>query len=59
MKVTGWDLAFWVIVAAILFSLVRPGSPAGIAVVALTDLAAATVGASTGYLFHPVKGGGK
>lgn len=50
-----WDIAFYVILAAILFMLVRPGSPAGTAVVALTDLSVGLVGTATGYLF--TKGG--
>lgn len=47
----GWDIAFWVIVAALIYVLVRPGSPAGVAVVAVTDLAAGLIGAATGSLF--------
>jgi len=47
-----YDLAFWLIVLAGVFILVRPGSPAGTAVVAITDLAAGVVSASTGALFQ-------
>lgn len=50
-----WDLAFYVIIAAIVFVLVRPKAPTTAAVIALTDLAAGLVGATTGSLF--TKGG--
>lgn len=49
--VTGWDIAFYVIVAAIVYSLVRPGSPAGTAIIALADLTEGVVGTATGYAF--------
>jgi len=47
--VSGWDLAFWVVVVAILFSVVRPGSKGGGAVIAMTEALAAVVGEATGY----------
>jgi hypothetical protein len=49
MRVGLWDLIYFVIIVAILFSLVRPGSKAGKAIVALTDATAVTVGVATGY----------
>ena len=48
-KVSVWDLLFWVVVVAILASVVRPGSKAGAALVALMDALAAVVGEATGY----------
>lgn len=44
------DAIFWVIVVAIIFSLVRPGSKSGQAVVDVTDALAAVVGLATGYV---------
>lgn len=44
------DFLFWVVVVAIIFSLVRPGSKAGQAVVAVTDALASVVGLATGYV---------
>jgi hypothetical protein len=44
-----WDLLFFIIIVAILFSLVRPGSRSGEAIVVLTDALAVTVGLATGY----------
>lgn len=43
------DFIFWIIIVAIVFSLVRPGSKAGTAVVAVTDAFASVVGLATGY----------
>jgi dolichol kinase len=48
-RVSGWDLAFWVVIVAIVGSLVRPASKAGAALVALVDALAAVVGEATGY----------
>ena len=50
--VSGWDLAFYVVLAATLYVLVRPGSPAGTALVAITDLIAGLVGVATGSIFR-------
>lgn len=44
------DLIFWAIVVAIIFSLVRPGSVSGQAIVDLTNALAAVVGVATGYV---------
>jgi hypothetical protein len=49
MRFSGWDILFWMIIVAIVFSLVRPGSKAGAALVAVTDAFAAVVGLATGY----------
>ena len=49
-KVSVLDLLYWVIIVAIIFSLARPGSKAGIAIVAVTDALAAVIGLSTGYV---------
>jgi dolichol kinase len=40
---------FWVIILALIFSLVRPGSKAGTALVVVTDALAAVIGQVTGY----------
>lgn len=40
---------FWLIIVAIVFSLVRPGSKGGTAAVSVTDALAAVVGVATGY----------
>lgn len=42
-------LLFWIVMVAILMSLVRPGSVGGQAVVDVTDAFAAVVGKATGY----------
>lgn len=47
----GWELAWWVIAVAILYVLVRPGSPAAFVAVALADAASGVIGAATGALF--------
>lgn len=52
---SAWDVVFFIILAAILYSLVRPGSPAHAAIVAISDLAEGLVGTATGYQFR--KGG--
>lgn len=49
-RISGWDLAFWIIAVAILASVVRPGSKAGAAIVAVTDAMAAVIGVATGYV---------
>ena len=49
MRVSGWDLAFWIIVVACLATVVRPGSKAGQALVTLTDALAAVIGTATGF----------
>lgn len=46
---TTLTLLFWVIMVAVLMSLVRPGSLGGQAVVDVTDAFAAVVGKATGY----------
>ncbi len=46
---TSLTLIFWVIMVAILMSLVRPGSLGGQMVVDVTDAFAAVVGKATGY----------
>lgn len=48
-KVSAWDLLFWIIVVAIVASVVRPGSKAASAIAAITDAVAAVVGEATGY----------
>lgn len=48
-RLSPWDALFWAFIVAIIFSLVRPGSKAGAAVVALTDALAALTGLATGY----------
>jgi hypothetical protein len=48
-RVSGWDVAFWVIITAIIASMVRPGSKAGTALAALVDALAAVIGEATGY----------
>lgn len=40
---------FWVIVAAIIYSLVRPGSRANQALTTITDALVAIIGTATGY----------
>lgn len=49
MRLSFWDGLFWAFMVAIVFSLVRPGSKAGAAVVAVTDAIAAVTGMATGY----------
>jgi hypothetical protein len=44
-----WELVTGVIIIAIIFMLVRPGSPAGTAVTDLSEALAALVGTATGY----------
>lgn len=48
-KVSIWDVLFWVVMVAVLASVVRPGSKAGTALVAITEALAAVVGEATGY----------
>lgn len=48
-RVSGFDLAFYIILVAILASLVHPGSKAAAAIAALTDALAAVIGLATGY----------
>jgi len=43
------QFAFLLIVAAIVYSLVRPGSKAGQAVQAVTDALVGVIGTTTGY----------
>lgn len=43
------DVIFYVIIVAIVFSLVRPGSKAGAALVAVTKATADVIGWATGY----------
>lgn len=50
MKFTGWDIAFWVVIVAVVMSLVRPGSKGAQFVVAATAAIAAVVGTATGYV---------
>jgi hypothetical protein len=49
VRFSGWDIAFWIIVVAIVMSLVRPGSKGGQFVVDVTNAVAAVVGVATGY----------
>lgn len=49
-KFTLLDVFFWLIIFAIVFSLVRPGSKAGTALVGVTDGLAAVIGTATGYV---------
>jgi hypothetical protein len=44
------DLLYWVIVVAIIYSLVRPGSPAGKAMTTIADAAVDVIGTATGYV---------
>lgn len=44
-----WGAFFWVIVVAIIYSLVRPGSKASKAMTTVADVLAAVVGTATGY----------
>lgn len=46
---SGWDFAFWIVIAALIYSLVRPGAPTGEAVRLLGDLMVGLVGTATGY----------
>ena len=55
MRFTGWDLAFWIIIVAVIMSLVRPGSKGASFVVNVTNAFAAVTGTATGYL---QRGGG-
>jgi hypothetical protein len=48
-RVTVWDFLYFTTVAAILFSLVRPNSKAGAAMVVAADAVAGTIGWATGY----------
>lgn len=43
-----WDFLFYLVIVAIVYALVRPGSKAGVAIVAVTDALAATIGVVTG-----------
>jgi hypothetical protein len=47
-KFTPLDVIFWVIVLAIVFMVVRPGSKAGAGLIAVTNAFAAVVGTATG-----------
>jgi hypothetical protein len=49
MRFRAWDVLFWIVIVAIIYSLVRPGSKGAAMIVALTDALAAVVGLSTGY----------
>jgi hypothetical protein len=55
-RLSPWDALFWAFIVAIVFSLVRPGSKAGAAVVAVTDAIAAVVGMATGYTLRGGQG---
>lgn len=46
------DAIVWALVIAIVFSLVRPGSKGGAAMVAVTNATAAVIGTATGYTFR-------
>jgi hypothetical protein len=43
-----WEILFWVLVVAIVYMLVRPGSTAGPALITLLDAFAAILAAATG-----------
>ncbi len=42
------DILFWVIVVAIIYMLVRPGSKAGTAVIAVAEVLAGVIATATG-----------
>jgi len=48
-RFSAWDIGFYVVMVAILASVVHPGSKAAQAVQDLTDALAAVVGEATGY----------
>lgn len=50
-RLSVWDAVFWLLMVAIVFSLVRPGSKAGAALGALTDALTAVIGTTTGYAY--------
>lgn len=50
MRFSGWDLAFYVVIVAIIAALVRPGSKGAQMVTAVMNAFAALVGTATGYL---------
>lgn len=52
-----WSKAFWVIVIAIIYLMVRPGSKAGQAAVSVVNAFAATVGKATGFGTGKLAGG--
>jgi hypothetical protein len=56
VKLSVWDGFFWLIMVAIVFSLVRPGSKSASALVALTDALTAVIGNVTGYSYQPESG---
>jgi hypothetical protein len=43
------DMVFWLLIVAIVFSLVRPGSKGATALISVTDGLAAVIGSATGY----------
>lgn len=52
------DLLFWAFVLAIIYMLVRPGSRAGTAVIALADAVAAMIATATGAAATATEGSG-
>lgn len=48
-KFTLGDMIFWLLIVAIVFSLVRPGSKGAAALISITDGLAAVIGTATGY----------
>lgn len=51
------DIVFWVIMLAIVFVLVRPGSKAGAAITGLSTALIAIVGDTTGWTGSNASGG--
>jgi dolichol kinase len=46
---TIWQLVIGVIIVAIIFTLVRPGSPSGSAITQISDALASLIGTATEY----------
>ncbi len=49
-RISGWDVAFYLVIVAVIFSLVRPGSKAGKALIAAGSALTAVIGLATGYV---------
>lgn len=49
MKDIVWDFVVGVVIIAIVFTLVRPGSPAGQAITDVTNAVAGMIGTATNY----------
>lgn len=48
-RIGPFEVIMWLFVVAIVYSLVRPGSKAGTALVSITDVLVAVIGETTGY----------